>query len=147
MFLHFIPSIQASVNAGLNIICVGAVFNSWDLLEPGFVGLLSQHLKNFRLLKLKCSSAFGAAKFASLQALNQDLPIGQTTELLYAYSAAGQGYLANGHHVHTSAVEHYRNGRYSCIESNDRNGASSIHQNGAIAKGDALSLIANCSIL
>lgn len=88
---------QDTLDAGLNIICVGSVFNSWDLLEPGFVELLSKHLKNFRLLKLKYSSAVGAAKFGAQQAGHQ-LPIGQATELLYAYSATSSGYLANGQH-------------------------------------------------
>lgn len=88
---------QDTLEAGLNIICIGSVFNSWDLLEPGFVELLSRHLRNFRLLKLKCSSAVGAAKFGAQQAGHQ-LAIGQATELLYAYSATSSGYLANGQH-------------------------------------------------
>lgn len=95
---HLPKADKAVVAAGLNIVCVGAVFGSWDLLEPGFVDVLSQHLKNFRLLKLKQSSAVGAAKFAAKCVGVLDLPIDQTTELLYAYSGTSHGYHANGHH-------------------------------------------------
>lgn len=90
---------KSTLESGLNIICVGNVFNSWDLLKSGFVQILSKHLKNFRLLKLKQSSAYGAAKYAAKQGANFDLSIGETTELLFSYSATSTGYLANGQHV------------------------------------------------
>lgn len=86
------------LETGLNIVCVGSVFKSWDLLEPGFIDLLSNHLQNFRLLKLKQNSAFGAARLAA-EKVNFDLKLSETTELLYAYSATSDGYLANGQHV------------------------------------------------
>lgn len=80
---------------------MGSVFGAWDLIEAGFVELLSKHLKNFRLLRLRKSSAFGAAKFAAKET-GFDLNIGQTTELLYAFSKTSDGYHANGRHVITN---------------------------------------------
>lgn len=108
----------------MNIVCVGSVFNSWDLLEPGFVSLLSQHLKNFRLLKLKNSSAYGAARLAA-KSVGFDLQIGPTTELLYAYSATSNGYHANGRHVITNAsgnneITNAGNGHYKNGHSNQQ---------------------------
>lgn len=99
------------LNSGLSIICVGAVFNSWDLLERGFVEVLSKHLRNFLLLKLKQCSAFGAAKYAAKRAGDCELPIGSTTELLFSYSATSTGYLANGNHVRANG--NHTNGAHS----------------------------------
>lgn len=96
---------QRDIDAGVSVICIGSVFNGWDLLELGFVSVLSKYLKNFRLLKLKQSSALGAAKLAAKQ-MKLDLEIGKTTELLYAYSATSNGYLANGHHHMTISTDH-----------------------------------------
>lgn len=84
----------------MNIICVGSVFNSWDLLESGFVETLIKRVKNFRLIRLKISSAYGAARLGA-QTIGVDLPLGQTTDLLCAYSATSNGYQANGRHVLT----------------------------------------------
>lgn len=89
---------EETLEAGLNVVCVGSVFNSWDRLEPGFVDTLTGRLANFRLLKLKCSSAFGAAKLAAKR-VDFQLPLEDTCELLYAYSATSSGYLANGQHI------------------------------------------------
>ena len=109
---------------GLNIICVGSVFNSWSLLEQGFIGLLAQHLQNFRLLKLKQNSAYGAARLAAQQAGHQ-LELEQTTELLYAYSATSDGYLANGQHVLRAQPA---NSNSSHLESANGNAAAAAHQ-------------------
>lgn len=72
------------VEKGLSIICVGSVFNSWDLLQPSFVESLSRYLTNFRLVQLTCSSAYGAAKYAAMRS-NSDLAAKQTTKLLYQH--------------------------------------------------------------
>lgn len=82
----------------MNIICVGSVFKSWDLLESGFVETLGRRVKNFRLLGLKISSAYGAARLGA-QCVGIDLQLGHSTDLLYAYSATAKGYQANGRHV------------------------------------------------
>lgn len=140
---------KSTISAGLSIVCVGSVFNSWDLLEPGFVGLLSQHLKSFRLLKLKQSSAYGAAKLAAKQT-GLDLSIGQTTELLYAYSATSSGYLANGHHVISKifANDKDTNGHKKCGNGNSNRPTNS--RNGAeetMRIGYASHLTNNCQII
>lgn len=35
---------ESTLDEGLNIICVGSIFNSWDLLQPSLVELLSLYL-------------------------------------------------------------------------------------------------------
>lgn len=145
---------QETLETGLNIVCVGSVFNSWDLLEPGFVELLSGHLNNFRLLKLKCSSAYGAAKLAAKQA-NYELPLHDTTELLFAYSATADGYLANGQHVNTRRVNGHNgsaklgnghsyngNGNGTATSSNGREQLAQANMGGSITRR-----IFNCSIM
>lgn len=135
---------KETLEAGLNIICVGSVFNSWNLLEPGFISVLSRHLQNFRLLRLKCSSAFGAAKLAARH-VQTDLPLEDTTELLYAYSATTDGYLANGHHVNTLNNNHHSknhtNGHHHQNDSSTRRPSSS--SNASVNRRK----IMNCSII
>lgn len=119
------------IEAGLNIICVGSVFKAWDLLEKGFVELLSNHLKNFRLLKMKQSSAYGAAKLGAKES-KFDLVLGQTTELLYAYSMTSEGYHANGRHVikqlPTDLTMNTKNG-YSNMANYYTNGNGAVNPN------------------
>lgn len=115
---------------GLNIVCVGSVFNSWEFLEQGFTSSLSKHLQNFRLLKLKRSSAFGAAKLAALKA-NFKLSLEDTTELLYAYSATSTGYMANGqHHLVLPANGHNHSHTKGSSNGVHLNGSSNGYQNG-----------------
>lgn len=54
--------------------------------------------------------------------VNLDLSIGQTTELLYAYSATSNGYLANGHHVISKLFTNDK-------DTNGHNGCSNGHSN------------------
>uniref|UniRef100_A0A6G1SE01 N-acetyl-D-glucosamine kinase n=1 Tax=Aceria tosichella TaxID=561515 RepID=A0A6G1SE01_9ACAR len=151
---------QETLETGLNIICVGSVFNSWDLLEPGFVELLSGHLNNFRLLKLKCSSAYGAAKLAAKQ-VHHDLALHDTTELLFAYSATADGYLANGQHVNTKSRVNHNNNKHNnngCATRSQGNGNSQHNGNtngnlngremvSVQADGASSRRLANCSIM
>lgn len=122
------------------------MFNSWDLLESGFVETLAKHLKNFRLLKLKQSSAFGAAKYAAKHGSGFELPIGETTDLLFAYSVTSTGYLANGHHV--SRTNGSRTNGAAHLNGNERNGAH--RQAGDEELEDrsiATKLFKNCSLI
>lgn len=80
---------EVTLRRGLNIICVGSVFNSWDLLQAGFVKPLSQHLTHFCLVQLNCPSAYGAAKYAAQQS-NSPLIAKQTTKLLYRYQVKSE---------------------------------------------------------
>jgi N-acetylglucosamine kinase len=143
---------EETLEAGLNIICVGSVFNSWDLLEPGFVELLSGHLNNFRLLKLKCSSSYGAAKLAAKH-VNFDLQLHDTTELLFAYSATADGYLANGQHFNVKRINgHNGNSKVSNRSSYNGNGnatreEASMQLGGGAAGGGASRRQFNCSIV
>ncbi|XP_078080645.1 N-acetyl-D-glucosamine kinase [Mustelus asterias] len=58
---------------GLTIVCVGSVWNSWNLLRDGFVEVLQEatqkpmgrDLKKVTMMKLKHSSALGAAKLGA----------------------------------------------------------------------------------
>ncbi|XP_048391905.1 N-acetyl-D-glucosamine kinase isoform X2 [Stegostoma tigrinum] len=55
---------------GLPIVCVGSVWNSWDLLKNGFLEVLKERpmAKNvckFTMMKLKCSSAVGATSLGA----------------------------------------------------------------------------------
>ncbi|KAM9329074.1 N-acetyl-D-glucosamine kinase [Gastrophryne carolinensis] len=67
---------------GLPILAVGSVWKSWDLLKDGFIEVLEKvwsrqhdgHLTRFSLLKLKQSSAVGAA-FLGAKNIGQDLPL------------------------------------------------------------------------
>lgn len=70
------------------------MFNGWNLLRAGFVGILAKNLDRFRLLKLVQSSAYGAAKLAAKQE-GVELPLSQTTKLLYLHGAPKTGYPAS----------------------------------------------------
>lgn len=74
----------ATLNKRLDVVCVGSVFNSWDLLESSFVESLSRYSTKFRLIQLTCYSAFGAAKYAA-RLTNTHLETKKTTKLLYQY--------------------------------------------------------------
>lgn len=53
---------------GLNIVCVGSVWKSWDLLQKGFTCVLKngcKRIKRFCLLDLQQSAALGAASLAA----------------------------------------------------------------------------------
>ncbi|XP_072353829.1 N-acetyl-D-glucosamine kinase isoform X1 [Scyliorhinus torazame] len=58
---------------GLPIVCVGSVWNSWDLMRNGFLKVLKEvkqkpmgrNLCKFTMMKLKCSSALGAASLGA----------------------------------------------------------------------------------
>ncbi|XP_072433936.1 N-acetyl-D-glucosamine kinase isoform X1 [Chiloscyllium punctatum] len=67
---------------GLPIVCVGSVWNSWDLLKNGFLEVLKEvkqrpmakNLCKFSMMKLKCSSAVGAANLGARH-IGYDLPM------------------------------------------------------------------------
>lgn len=55
------------VKDGLQVLCVGSVWLSWELLKPGFVTWLSSNtdVKRLTLMKLTTTSALGAAYIAA----------------------------------------------------------------------------------
>ncbi|GAU94135.1 hypothetical protein RvY_05963-2 [Ramazzottius varieornatus] len=59
---------------GVPVICVGSVFNSWNLLKDGFVAELGDNIPELSLFKLCGSSAVGAA-FLGAKKAGVDLPI------------------------------------------------------------------------
>ncbi|XP_072177829.1 N-acetyl-D-glucosamine kinase-like [Diadema setosum] len=77
---------------GLRIVCVGSVWKSWDLLKEGFIAGLTSgdsscpDIKSFTLLKLKESSAIGAARLGA-QGVDFDLPVDykSTVDILYQH--------------------------------------------------------------
>lgn len=121
------------------------MFNSWDLLESGFVDLLSKHLKNFRLLRLKKSSAFGAAKYGAKK-LEFDLPLGDTTELLYAYSSCRN--FENRHNFSSNGNQIGQQSKNKNSNGNKFHGSSSLSGNGVDHSGlRRLLPQTSCSIL
>ncbi|KAK6185019.1 hypothetical protein SNE40_007347 [Patella caerulea] len=64
---------------GLHIVCVGSVFKSWSLLQPGFMEVLKEQgsqlgIKEVTLISLKTSGAVGAASL-SAKAIKHSLHI------------------------------------------------------------------------
>ncbi|XP_013780725.1 N-acetyl-D-glucosamine kinase-like [Limulus polyphemus] len=75
--MALIPKIHHNLlesEGGLPIVCVGSVFKSWELLKDGFHGALDSKLHEFSLLRLKTSSAIGAA-FMGAKAVGVKLPL------------------------------------------------------------------------
>lgn len=54
-------------NGGIHILCVGSVWLSWDLLQPGFVDYIDNQtdIKELSLMKLTTTMAVGAAYMAA----------------------------------------------------------------------------------
>ncbi|XP_041369762.1 N-acetyl-D-glucosamine kinase-like [Gigantopelta aegis] len=64
---------------GLHIVCMGSVWKSWELLKPGFLGVLEQKgqdvgIKEISLMTLNVSGAVGAAAL-SAKHIDITLPI------------------------------------------------------------------------
>ncbi|XP_072898187.1 N-acetyl-D-glucosamine kinase isoform X4 [Hemitrygon akajei] len=78
---------------GLPIVCVGSVWNSWDLLKDGFLEVLAEArqkpegrlLSKFSLMKLKQPSAVGAASLGAKQT-GYDLPVRYTNNVTVFYT-------------------------------------------------------------
>ncbi|XP_051894604.1 N-acetyl-D-glucosamine kinase isoform X2 [Pristis pectinata] len=78
---------------GLPIICVGSVWNSWDLLKDGFLEVLSEarqsrmgkQLTKFSLMKLTQPSAVGAASLGARH-VGYDLPMHYTDNVMIFYT-------------------------------------------------------------
>ena len=50
---------------GLQIICIGSLFKSWNLLQDAFLDELNKSLKEFTLVSMNCDSSLGAAFLAA----------------------------------------------------------------------------------
>ncbi|XP_059821760.1 N-acetyl-D-glucosamine kinase isoform X2 [Hypanus sabinus] len=78
---------------GLPIVCVGSVWNSWDLLKDGFLEVLAEArqkpegrlLSKFSLMKLKQPSAVGAASLGAKHT-GYDLPVRYTNNVTVFYT-------------------------------------------------------------
>ncbi|XP_067835866.1 N-acetyl-D-glucosamine kinase [Heptranchias perlo] len=78
---------------GLSIVCVGSVWNSWDLLKDGFLEVLEEakgmpvgkDLGKFTLMKLKHSSAVGAASLGARH-IGYDLPMKYADNVVVFFS-------------------------------------------------------------
>lgn len=77
---------------GLNIVCVGSVWKSWNLLEKGFLEGLKAvkptdvEISKFILLSSKSSPALGAARLGA-EAVGHDLPLDfkSNVDVLYSF--------------------------------------------------------------
>ncbi|XP_069779561.1 N-acetyl-D-glucosamine kinase isoform X2 [Narcine bancroftii] len=75
---------------GLPIVCVGSVWNSWDLLKDGFLEVLTENptqkrLSKFSLMKLKQGSAVGAASLGARR-IGYDLPMQYLDNVMVFYT-------------------------------------------------------------
>ncbi|XP_046557217.1 N-acetyl-D-glucosamine kinase-like [Haliotis rubra] len=66
-------------DGGLHVVCVGSVWKSWSLLEPGFVAVMSEGgpklgIPEVTLMELLVSGAVGAASLGARD-VNFDLPM------------------------------------------------------------------------
>uniref|UniRef100_A0A182W596 N-acetyl-D-glucosamine kinase n=1 Tax=Anopheles minimus TaxID=112268 RepID=A0A182W596_9DIPT len=102
------PSAVGSTSALLDIVCVGSVWLSWELLRDGFVSeLRSQGFPHdLRLLRLKTTMALGAAYLAA-DTYKLSLPRDYTGnyDVFYTYRAVAN---ENGN---GNATDHKTNGR------------------------------------
>lgn len=76
---------------GLKVLCVGSVFQSWDLLKEGFIlGLKDSKLKSVILLKSKVRNSVGAAILGA-KSISQRFPVdySKNTETFFTYTAHG----------------------------------------------------------
>uniref|UniRef100_A0A493TZT8 N-acetyl-D-glucosamine kinase n=1 Tax=Anas platyrhynchos platyrhynchos TaxID=8840 RepID=A0A493TZT8_ANAPP len=91
-----LPKIHESLfqgDLGLPIVCVGSVWNSWDLMKEGFVRVLAQArggrpggpFTHFSLLKLRQSSALGGASLGA-KSIGQALPLDYAANVDVFYS-------------------------------------------------------------
>lgn len=72
---HVVALARRSTAKRLRVVCVGSVWNSWDVLKPGMLNELNaKKVKcELELVRLKVSSAMGAAWLAANK-INYDLP-------------------------------------------------------------------------
>ncbi|XP_035180398.1 N-acetyl-D-glucosamine kinase [Oxyura jamaicensis] len=91
-----LPKIDESLfqgELGLPIVCVGSVWNSWDVMREGFVRVLAQargqrpggSFTRFSLLKLRHSSALGGASLGA-KSIGQALPLDYASNVDVFYS-------------------------------------------------------------
>ncbi|XP_030747540.1 N-acetyl-D-glucosamine kinase [Sitophilus oryzae] len=74
---------------GLNVVCVGSVWLSWDLLKDGFVTYLNENsnIERLSLLRLKTEMGVGAALMASDKLkLRLDRDYSKNYTIFYSYS-------------------------------------------------------------
>lgn len=84
-----LPKVQEELKqaeGGLPIVCVGSVFQSWNLLKQGFIDGMDSELEEYVLVTLKNSSAVGAA-YLGAKAVGSILPLDfeKNTSVLYHY--------------------------------------------------------------
>ncbi|XP_040574999.1 N-acetyl-D-glucosamine kinase [Lepeophtheirus salmonis] len=74
---YHVLAVEDHVEKNLNILCIGSLWLSWDLLKEGFVGTFSRHsrnIKSIKLLRLVEPSTLGAAYLGALE-IGIKLPI------------------------------------------------------------------------
>ena len=71
---------------GLQIVCIGSLFKSWNLLQDGFLDKLNKSLNEFTLVNLNRNSSIGAAYLAA-NAIGHDLDIhsNQNVDVFFYY--------------------------------------------------------------
>lgn len=88
-WLNFFQSLRNG-SCGLQVVCVGSVWLSWDLLRPGFEEQLKDtslcHVKKLSLVKTTRNSSVGAAYLAA-HLIHLDLPYSysENYEVFYEY--------------------------------------------------------------
>lgn len=110
----------------VDIVCVGSVWLSWDLLEPGFTKELerAQFKYDLKLLKLTNTMALGAAYLAA-DTFDMELPrdYSKNYEIFYGHRAVSKG-ITNGSSNGTNAVNETTNGNTKNSDRGCSNGVS-----------------------
>jgi hypothetical protein len=86
-----------NLETGAHILCVGAVWDSWNLLKPGFMSLIGERMdKRFgariRLFRLRVGVPVGAC-YLGAKEVGIELPIDfdKNTELMHTSLTGGDG--------------------------------------------------------
>uniref|UniRef100_A0A4W3IIA1 N-acetyl-D-glucosamine kinase n=1 Tax=Callorhinchus milii TaxID=7868 RepID=A0A4W3IIA1_CALMI len=90
--LTHLQSFSFSAETGLPIVCVGSVWNSWDLLREGFLQVLLEAQRSFpkntyfklSLMKLTCTAALGAINLGAKE-IGVHIPISYTNNVNIFY--------------------------------------------------------------
>ncbi|XP_031632696.1 N-acetyl-D-glucosamine kinase isoform X1 [Contarinia nasturtii] len=123
--MSLLPNVSDKLltNNNLNIVCVGSVWKSWNLLKTGFSNEIAKATNKFglNLIILTQAMAIGAAYLAA-DSINFDLPRNYSHNYdIFQYIPPNNGIKTNG--VHTNGT--YTNG----------NSAKKIFTNGSLTNG------------
>ncbi|CAH0720993.1 unnamed protein product, partial [Brenthis ino] len=105
---------RSGVGGSLRVVCVGSVWNSWEVMKPGVLSQLGARRVNvnLELVRLRVSSAMGAAWLAA-EHVNYNLPRDDSAfcEVFYRYKPDINGKVNGTHNGNNGKIE---NGVIGC---------------------------------